>query len=54
MVDFTPTPHPVMVAPTLDEIKALVTEVGPDEAARRLQLREDKIRAEKIDAYRQP
>ena len=52
MVDFTPTPHPVMVAPTLDEIKALVNEVGPDEAARRLQLREDKIRAEKIDSYR--
>jgi len=52
MVDFTPTPHPVMIAPTLDEIKALVNEVGPDEAARRLQLREDKIRAEKLDAYR--
>jgi len=49
---YVPTPHPVLYAPTLEDIKALVAEHGAEETARRLQIREDKIMAEKMDPFR--
>jgi hypothetical protein len=49
---YKPQPHPVIPSPSLEDIKALVAEHGLEETARRLQLREDKIAAEKMDPYR--
>lgn len=49
---YKPAPHPVIPTPTLEDIRRLVDEHGLEETARRLQLREDKIRAEKSDPYR--
>lgn len=49
---YQPQPHPVIPVPTLEDIRALVEMHGLEETARRLQLREDKIRAEKMDPYR--
>ena len=49
---YVPTPHPVLYSPTIDDIKRLVNEHGAEETARRLQLREDKIVAERTDPYR--
>jgi phage terminase large subunit-like protein len=49
---FIPTPHPVLVAPTQDEIRSLALKVGAEKAAEILSLREDKILAEKLDPYR--
>lgn len=49
---YNPTPHPVIVEPTIDEIKALVDKHGTEKVAELLQLREDKILAEKMDPYR--
>lgn len=49
---FTPTPHPVMLAPTPQQIKNLVAKMGLDAAIAFLQTREDKILAEKLDPYR--
>jgi phage terminase large subunit-like protein len=49
---YVPTPHPVLYSPTIEDIKRLVSEHGAEETARRLQLREDKIVAEKCDPYR--
>ena len=49
---YVPTPHPVLYSPTIEDIKRLVNEHGAEETARRLQLREDKIVAEKCDPYR--
>ncbi len=46
------TPHPVMVQPTPEEVKMLVEKHGSDAVAQLLQLREDKILAEKMDPYR--
>ncbi len=46
------TPHPVIIAPTLEEIRVLVDKNGPEIVAELLQLREDKIIAEKMDPYR--
>jgi hypothetical protein len=46
------TPHPVIVAPSIEEIKGLVERNGVDAVAELLQLREDKILAEKMDPYR--
>lgn len=49
---YVPTPHPVMTPPSVADIEALVAQHGAEEVARRLQLREDKIAAEKSDPYR--
>lgn len=46
------TPHPVMVQPTPEEVRLLVEKHGSDAVAQLLQLREDKILAEKMDPYR--
>ena len=46
------TPHQVMVQPSAEEIKLLVEKHGSDAVAQLLQLREDKILAEKMDPYR--
>lgn len=49
---FTPTPHPILITPTADDIKRLAEKVGAERAAEILSLREDKILAEKLDPYR--
>jgi phage terminase large subunit-like protein len=49
---YRPAPHPVIPSPSLEDIDALVKMHGLEETARRLQLREDKIAAEKHDPYR--
>lgn len=49
---FVPTPHPVMPAPTREQIAALVARSGAARAAELLQLREDKISAERLDPHR--
>ena len=49
---FTPTPHPILVTPTEDDIKRLSEKVGVEKVAEILNLREDKILAEKLDPYR--
>lgn len=46
------TPHQVMVQPSAEEVKLLVEKHGSDAVAQLLQLREDKILAEKMDPYR--
>lgn len=46
------TPHPVLVMPTLDEIKILTEKHGAEKIAEILSIREDKILAEKLDPYR--
>lgn len=46
------TPHQVMVQPSAEEVKVLVERHGSDAVAKLLQLREDKILAEKMDPYR--
>jgi len=46
------TPHPVLICPTNEEIKALTEKLGADKVAEILSLREDKIQAEKLDPYR--
>lgn len=50
--EYKPTQHPVIVAPTIDEIRMLVEKNGVEKVAELLQLREDKILAEKMDPYR--
>lgn len=46
------TEHPVLQKPTLDAIKVLVEKHGTEEVAKLIQLREDKIQAERDDPYR--
>ena len=46
---YRPTPHPVVKLP---DVKSLVEKLGVDKAIEVLQLREDKILAEKLDTYR--
>lgn len=46
------TPHQVMVQPSAEEVRLLVESHGSDAVAKLLQLREDKILAEKMDPYR--
>jgi len=46
------TPHPVLHAPNEDQIKELVKKYGQDKTLEILQIREDKIEAEKRDPYR--
>lgn len=52
MAVFTPTAHPVIPVPTAEELRTLVEKYGEDKVAEILQLREDKIQAEKSDPYR--
>ena len=49
---FTPTPHHIIHAPTPPEVARLVQMHGLDKTVDLLQLREDKILAEKMDPYR--
>lgn len=49
---FSPTPHPIIYTPTADDVRRYIGEMGMDGAIDLLQLREDKIRAEKLDPYR--
>ena len=49
---FSPTPHPILITPTSDDIKRLVEKVGEERTLEILNLREDKIQAEKTDPYR--
>ena len=49
---FSPTPHPILVTPTEDDIKSLSEKFGSEKVAEILNLREDKILAEKLDPYR--
>lgn len=46
---YKPTPHPVVKLP---DVKSLVEKLGVEKAIEVLQLREDKILAEKLDPYR--
>lgn len=50
------TPHPVLAIPTREQVEALIAQVGPDEAKRRLadlhRAREEKIAAEQHDPLR--
>lgn len=46
------TPHPVIHAPDLEQIRALVAKYGEEKTLELLQAREDKIIAEKSDPYR--
>jgi phage terminase large subunit-like protein len=52
MSGFKPTPHPVIPTPSSDDIRRLVEKVGAEKTAEILQLREDKIQAEKTDPFR--
>ena len=45
---FSPTPHPILVTPSEDDIKKLAEKVGAEKVAEILNLREDKILAEKL------
>ena len=49
---YKPAPHPVIMSPTMEDIRRLVREKGMDETVKLLQLREDKIAAEAKDPYR--
>ena len=49
---FHPTHHPILITPTGDDIKRLVDKVGEQKTLEILNLREDKILAEKKDPYR--
>jgi len=49
---FSPTPHPILVTPSEDDIKRLAERVGSEKIVEILNLREDKILAEKLDPYR--
>lgn len=49
---FSPTPHPILITPTTDDIRRLTEKVGAERVAEILTLREDKILAEKTDPYR--
>ncbi len=49
---FSPTPHPILISPTTEDIKRIAEKYGADKVAELLTLREDKILAEKLDPYR--
>ena len=51
-MSFEPTPHPILVTPTTEDIQSLVEKHGDKKVAELLNLREDKILAEKLDPYR--
>lgn len=46
------TPHPILILPSQDDIKSLAEKLGADKVVEILNLREDKILAEKLDPYR--
>lgn len=46
------TKHPVLVLPTVDELKVLAQTMGAEEVKRILDIREEKIRLEQEDPYR--
>jgi phage terminase large subunit-like protein len=46
------TPHPVLIVPSVEEIRALTEKHGAEKVAELLSIREDKILAEKLDPYR--
>jgi len=46
------SPHPVIVMPSVDEIRSLTEKYGAEKVAEILSIREDKILAEKLDPYR--
>ena len=46
------TPHPILILPSQDDIKSLAEKLGADKVVELLNLREDKILAEKLDPYR--
>ena len=49
---FTPSAHPIIYSPTTDDVQRYINEMGMDGAVKLLQLREDKIEAERLDPYR--
>jgi len=49
---FEPTPHPILITPSTEDIRSLVEKHGDAKVAELLNLREDKILAEKLDPYR--
>jgi len=51
-MSFEPTPHPILIVPNQDELKTLVEKHGERKVMELLNLREDKILAEKLDPYR--
>lgn len=51
-VKFTPTPHPVMTAPSEDDLRALIAEKGIDYVTHWMRLREEAIIREQRDPYR--
>ncbi|MBM3875012.1 MAG: hypothetical protein FJ382_15030 [Verrucomicrobia bacterium] len=51
-VKFTPTPHPVMVAPSEDDLRLLIAEKGIDYVTHWMRLREEAIIREQRDPYR--
>lgn len=46
------TPHPILICPSQEEVKTLAEKFGADKVVELLNLREDKILAEKLDPYR--
>lgn len=51
-MSFEPTPHPILISPSSEEIRKLSEKIGQDKVVEILNLREDKILAEKLDPYR--
>jgi phage terminase large subunit-like protein len=49
---YKPLPHPYIKSPTLEQIRNTVAKYGLDRTVKALQVREDKIAAEKVDPYR--
>ena len=49
---FSLTPHPILITPSTEDIKRLAEKVGTEKVTEILNLREDKILAEKLDPYR--
>jgi phage terminase large subunit-like protein len=46
------TDHPVLVKPTEEKLRQMLEKMGPQKVSELIQLREDKIQAEKDDPYR--
>lgn len=46
------SPHPILILPSAEEVKKLVEKLGEEKVLDILNLREDKILAEKLDPYR--
>ena len=52
LTGFQPTPHPVLATPAAENIKRMVEAYGMEKTVATLQLREDKIAAERLDPHR--